>query len=46
MTVASLPPLHRDPFDRMIIAQATKLAIPVLTADAKIARYDIDSIVV
>ena len=37
--VATLPPLHRDPFDRLLIAQA--LAEPALfyTADAGLAAY-------
>ena len=37
--VASLPPIHRDPFDRLLIAQATVEGIPLLTADATILRY-------
>ena len=44
LAVSSLPPLHKDPFDRMIVAQATKLAIPVLTADPLIAAYDVETI--
>ena len=36
---ATLPPLHKDPFDRMLIAQATVEGITLLTADAKIAKY-------
>jgi len=37
--VATLPPLHRDPFDRLLIAQA--LAEPALlyTADVRLAPY-------
>ena len=34
-----LPPLHRDPFDRMIVAQARLEGLVVITADAKIADY-------
>lgn len=37
--VASLPPHHRDPFDRMLIAQATVEGITLLTQDAAIAAY-------
>ena len=37
--VADLPPVHKDPFDRLLIAQATVEGIPLLTADATIARY-------
>lgn len=35
----SLPPLHRDPFDRMLLAQAQVEGITLLTADAQIAQY-------
>ena len=36
---ARLPPLHRDPFDRMIVAQARLEGLTVITADRKIADY-------
>jgi PIN domain nuclease of toxin-antitoxin system len=38
-TVHSLPPIHRDPFDRMLVAQAMVEGITLLTADPKVARY-------
>ena len=34
-----LPPIHRDPFDRMLVAQAQVEGITLLTADAVVARY-------
>ena len=34
-----LPPLHKDPFDRILIAQALVEGIMLLTADANLARY-------
>jgi len=37
--VAKLPPLHRDPFDRMLVAQALVEGYGVLTPDETIARY-------
>lgn len=37
--LAQLPPLHRDPFDRMLIVQARIEGAIVLTADAAMARY-------
>lgn len=37
-----LPMHHRDPFDRMLIAQARVERIPVLTADASFSRYDVE----
>src|SRR6185437_4026635 len=33
LRVAGLPPLHRDPFDRLLIAQALLEDVPLLTAD-------------
>lgn len=34
-----LPPIHKDPFDRMLIAQAMVEGITLLTADPVIAKY-------
>ena len=34
-----LPPLHKDPFDRMLIAQAVVEGITLVTADAILGRY-------
>jgi PIN domain nuclease of toxin-antitoxin system len=34
-----LPPLHKDPFDRLLIAQSMVEGITLLTADAIMARY-------
>lgn len=39
LTAAELPPLHRDPFDRMIFAQAREEGFVLLTSDAAVARY-------
>jgi PIN domain nuclease of toxin-antitoxin system len=36
---ATLPPIHRDPVDRMLVAHALALEMPLVTADANIARY-------
>ena len=41
LRVADLPDHHRDPFDRMIIAQAQILDIPIITADARFNDYDV-----
>jgi PIN domain nuclease of toxin-antitoxin system len=38
---ARLPPLHRDPFDRMIAAQARIEGLTVITGDRKIAEYGV-----
>jgi PIN domain nuclease of toxin-antitoxin system len=37
--VASLPPLHRDPFDRLLVAQALAEPMRLLTTDATLAGY-------
>lgn len=42
LAVAKLPPHHADPFDRMLIAQARSERLPVLTADAAFAAYDVE----
>lgn len=39
--VAGLPPLHRDPFDRILIAQALLENVPLLTADRLISQYQV-----
>jgi PIN domain nuclease of toxin-antitoxin system len=39
IAVSSLPPLHKDPFDRMLIAQASAEGMSLLTVDPLIARY-------
>jgi len=39
LAVADLPLLHRDPFDRLLIAQAIFEGVTLLTADAKVAAY-------
>lgn len=37
--LAVLPRHHRDPFDRMLVAQAKSEAVPLLTRDAALAAY-------
>jgi len=39
--VYKLPAHHRDPFDRMLIAQAQLQNLPILTVDPQIARYSV-----
>lgn len=36
-----LPPLHRDPFDRMLIAQAIASSLAIVTPDPAIAQYPV-----
>lgn len=42
--VATLPPHHTDPFDRLLIAQAQLEALPVLTADKVFRKYGVETI--
>lgn len=37
-----LPPIHRDPFDRMLIAQAQLETLVLVTADTALAKYDVE----
>jgi PIN domain nuclease of toxin-antitoxin system len=37
--IDSLPPLHKDPFDRLLLAQALSEGITLVTADATLAAY-------
>ena len=40
--VASLPLHHRDPFDRLIVAQAQLENVVLVTADRRIEHYDVE----
>jgi PIN domain nuclease of toxin-antitoxin system len=44
LQVARLPPLHRDPFDRMLIAQAQAEDLTLLTADVLVAQYQVPTL--
>jgi PIN domain nuclease of toxin-antitoxin system len=39
VNVDALPLLHKDPFDRLLLAQAISEGILLITADARLARY-------
>ena len=39
VSVDTLPPLHKDPFDRILVAQATVEGITLLTSDKIVAKY-------
>ncbi len=43
-TLRHLPLLHRDPFDRMLIAQAQYAQLTLVTRDEEILRYDVHSL--
>jgi PIN domain nuclease of toxin-antitoxin system len=39
VAVDGLPPIHKDPFDRMLVAQAMVEGVALLTADPLVAQY-------
>lgn len=39
VAVEGLPLIHKDPFDRLLVAQATVEGVTLLTCDALVARY-------
>jgi len=39
VAIDNLPPIHKDPFDRILVAQAQVEGITLLTADPSVARY-------
>ena len=41
LAVSHLPPIHNDPFDRILMAQAQVENITLLTRDEKLARYPV-----
>lgn len=45
ITAARLPPHHRDPFDRMLVAQAQLEEFTLVTRCAEIRRYDVPILV-
>ena len=44
LRVAALPAHHRDPFDRLLVAQSQLEDLPILTTDAAIALYNVETI--
>jgi PIN domain nuclease of toxin-antitoxin system len=42
LRVATLPPHHRDPFDRLLVSQAQLERLTLLTADQQLASYDVE----
>ena len=40
----ALPALHRDPFDRMLVAQALGEGIPLVTQDAYVRQYPVECV--
>lgn len=44
LRAGSLALIHRDPWDRLLIAQAQLESLPIVTADPAIAQYDVETI--
>lgn len=44
LRAAGLPTIHRDPFDRLLIAQSQIEDLPIVTTDAAITRYEVETI--
>lgn len=44
LAVAELPLHHRDPFDRLLIAQARSESLTILTADRRFSDYDVPTL--
>lgn len=43
LEIYDLPKIHKDPFDRMLIAQVKVNRLPIITADSFIKQYNIDT---
>lgn len=41
---ADLPPHHRDPFDRILVAQAQLEELTLVTGDSDIVKYDVETV--
>jgi PIN domain nuclease of toxin-antitoxin system len=41
LAVAALPLHHRDPFDRLLVAQAQAESLVIITSDRDLSRYDV-----
>jgi PIN domain nuclease of toxin-antitoxin system len=39
VAIDGLPPIHKDPFDRILVAQATVEGITLLTIDSLVSQY-------
>ena len=44
LRVGELPLLHKDPFDRVLVAQAQIEGLTIVTRDPRIARYDVETL--
>lgn len=44
LRVGELPPHHKDPFDRLLVAQAQLEGLTIVTRDPRIALYDVETL--
>jgi PIN domain nuclease of toxin-antitoxin system len=44
LNVSNLPPIHQDPFDRLLVTQANRNGLTLLTDDEIITQYEVDFI--
>jgi len=44
LQAGALPRIHKDPFDRLLVAQSQLEGLPILTSDARIAAYGVEVI--
>jgi PIN domain nuclease of toxin-antitoxin system len=44
MALGRLPELHKDPFDRILVAQAIAERMTLVTKDARLQQYDVATI--
>ncbi len=44
LRVYDLPDHHKDPFDRLLVAQAVLEKLPILSADPEISRYPVETV--
>jgi len=46
LAIAQLPPIHQDPFDRMLVSQALLEDMTLITHDQRIMKYDVEILTV
>jgi PIN domain nuclease of toxin-antitoxin system len=44
LALGALPDIHKDPFDRILVAQSIVEGIPLITKDSELARYGVATI--
>jgi len=44
LRVSALPGIHKDPFDRLLVAQAQVEQLPIVTADPVVAQYPVETL--